>query len=228
VTAKLTELIDGPDNVEVVRDKIATILLEEQAAQQVLAAAATPTPKDPRLWALRVFTEAANPWSQFADVPSQLDATPIVNVSIQRGDYDGRASDVIERQKTDVTYNIDCYGYGVSATDGGSGHTPGDSKASLEAVRAFRLVRRILMAAVYTYLDLRGTVWKRFPLSFEVFNPSEDQRPVQHVVGLRWQLQVAMNEFSPQVKGEIIEQISLTVHRGGTGEIYFNETIPIP
>lgn len=225
MTAQIHELIEGSDAFELVRDKIAAILLEEQANQQSLATADS---QDPRLWALRIFIERSNPWSQFTPSPNQIDAFPIVNVSVARGDVDAHASNTVERQKWTVVYNVDCYGYGVSA-EAGAGHVAGDSKAALEAQRAYRLVRRILMAAHYTYLGLtRGTVWRRFPQDFEVFNLPAEDRPVEHVVGLRFRLAVDFSEFSPQVQGEIMEEINVTLKRASTGEVYLNTKIPVP
>lgn len=225
MTAQITELINTVDATEIVRDKIAVILLEEQAAQQVLATAAL---QDPRLWALKVFTEASNPWSQFSDTPDQLDATPLVNVSIDGGDYDESGSNVVETQRGIVRYNVDVYGYGV-AKDTVDGHTPGDQKSALEALRAYRLVRKILMSGYYPTLALTGTVGKKFPKSFQVFNPAgEDRLPVQHVTGVRLVLEVQLYEQSPQVLAQILEEINVEVRRGETGEIFFTQTTVIP
>lgn len=225
MTAKILELIDKVDVSEVIRDQIAGILVVESANQQVLAAEATPTPKDPRLWALRVFVERSNPWAEYQDAPAQLDATPIVNVSVDSGEYDRSASNVVERQKTAGTFNIDCYGYGISAAAGG-GHDPGDARASLEAQRAYRLVRNILMSGQYTYLGLtRGVVGRRWPLRFQVFKPQAEDHNAIHVIGLRLQLEVTFNEFSPQVQGEPLETISAQLKRAETGEVYLTETL---
>lgn len=224
MTAQIAQLITGSDSAELVRDRIATILLEEQANQQVLA-----PPQDPRLWALRIFTEASNPWEQFQAEPAQLDATPLVNVQLDKIEPDISGSNIVERQKVVGTYNIDVYGYGVSAAAGG-GHVPGDQKAALEVYRAARLVRRILMSSFYTYLgtDLRGTVWKRWVSSIQVFKPSEDRRPVEHVMGARVVFEVTFNEFSPQIHAQILDTIAISVTRTGSGELLFNETIQIP
>jgi hypothetical protein len=61
-----------------------------------------------------------------------------------------------------------------------------------------RLARNIIMAGAYTYLGLRGLVWKRFPQSISMFQPQIENRAVQRVVGARLALQVHFNEFSPQ------------------------------
>ena len=55
----ISALIDKLDNYEIIRDRVALILKEEQASQQLLA---TEAGKDPSLWGLRVFIERSNPW----------------------------------------------------------------------------------------------------------------------------------------------------------------------
>jgi len=216
--ALITELIDKTDNSELVRDQIAAIIAVEAAAQEALATAAG---KDPRLWRLRTFLERSNPWSEFQeDVADQADATPIVNVSFESASADMSASNVVERQKMAGSFNVDCYGYGLSAAEDDGGHVAGDEAAALEAQRAVRLVRNILMAGHYTYLGMRGVVWKRWPQSVTAFQPAIDGRTVQQIVACRLVLQVEYSEFSPQVQGEELELISATVKRAETGEIY--------
>ena len=222
MAAQIPFLIDKQDNFEIVRDKIATILLEEQANQQVLAAAAVD--KDPRLFKLRVFTERTNPWSEWQDAPpNQLDASPVVNITFETTSGD-KSGNVVARQMFDATYNIDCYGYGVSVatTDG---HVAGDAQAAIVSHRAAKLVRNILMSAFYVKLDLPAAtvgVGLRWVSSITSFTPELDARPVQNVIGTRIAFQVKMNEFAPQVEGQPLEQINVTVFRrdGETGEIF--------
>jgi len=222
----ITTLIDKQDTSEIVRDEIAAILVAEVAGQKALALADA---KDPREWELRVFLERNNPWGSFLDPKTeQLDNPPIVNVSLDSVNYEPRASNVIERQKGTGTYHIDCYGYGLSEDDFSAGHTPGDERAALEAQRAVRLVRNILMAGYYTYLGpgLRGTVWKRWMNGVTMFQPQIDNRAVQNIVAARLALQVEFNEFSPQVVGDTIDLVSATVKRQETGEVYFVANYP--
>ena len=210
------ELIDKQDNFEVIRDQIAAILVTEVASQIALASTAgKPNPND---WKLRVFTERANPWEQFLQAPV-VDTSPLVNVWYDNSSFDASASNAFERQKAVAVFNIDCYGYGISADDGAFGHIPGDRAAALEVQKALRLVRNILMAAEYTYLGMRGLVWKRWPQSVTIFQPQLDGQTVQHVVGARLALQVEFNEFSPQVVAETLELISIDVVRAEDGEI---------
>jgi hypothetical protein len=219
----ITTLISTPDASEVIRDRIAEILLTETAAQQVLAANAS---EDPEKWNLRIFLERANPWSEFLDAQEDdLDTTPLVNVSLDNYNIDSSKSNVVSRQKHTAVFHIDCYGFGVSATDGATGHTPGDEAAALEAQRAIRLVRNILMAAEYTYLGLQGTVWHRMLQSVTIFQPTQEQRAVQHVVGARMTFEVGYNEFSPQIEGSPLEIVSAGFKRAENGELFIPEQV---
>lgn len=217
MTAKLTELIVGRDASEVVRDEIAAILAVELAEQQTLAIAEAEDPDD---YNLRVFLERAHPWHEFQDAPDPAQAFPIVNVALESVSYDESGSNTVESQKAQGLYYIDCYGYGVSEDDGGTGHTPGDEMAALEAQRALRLVRRVLMAGPYTYLGLRPMVTKRWPQSVQAFQPQLGTTTVQNVVAVRLALAVTFYEHSPQYVAETLELVSTEVKRSSTGEIF--------
>lgn len=219
MSAKLTALIDRPDNYEVIRDKIAEILLVESAGQQALARADN---RDPDLWKLRVFTERSNPWEEYLGDPQQgprlLDATPLVNIRWAKSEDDEKSSNTVERQKVTGTYEIDCYGCGVSA-DSSEGHLPGDEQAALEAQRAARLVRSILMAGHYAYLGLKGLVWRRWRAGAHALDVPIEQRPARHVQAVRILMRVDFNEFSPQVEGTPLALITVRITRGLTGEV---------
>lgn len=225
LTAQIQTLIDKVDTVELIRDQIGAILFVEQANQQALAIAAS---KDPRLWALRIFTGRSNPWGEFTPPPDQINATPIVNIDFDSDDFDKSASNRIERQKTTASYNIDCYGYGLSANVPSGGHTPGDAQASFEAMRAARLVRNILMSSYYTYLGLQGTAWGRWLPSRQLFQPQADPNriPVEHVVAVRLKLEVEFNELSPQYVAQTLDTLAIGVTRSSDGFLYFEADNP--
>jgi len=211
----IATLIDKQDNAEIIRDQIAAILALESAAQIVLA---TTTGKpDPNDWKLRVFQERANPWEEFPG--RKNDRSPIVNVWWDSSNFEMSASNISERQKSVTTYNIDCYGYGRSADVPAGGHRCGDQDAAEEVQRAVRLVRNILMAAEYTYLGLRGTVWRRWVDTISIFQPQQDNQNAQHIVGARISFQVEFNEFSPQVVPETLDLLSVDVRRTEDNEI---------
>jgi len=208
-------LINKTDTFEAVRNKIAQILANESASQVALAIAdAQPNPDD---WKLRVFTERNNPWEQYDNSPT--DISPIVNVWFDGSSFDPSSSNVMERQKSEGIFNIDCYGYAESESDG-IGHKPGDRESAFELQRCIRLVRNILMSSVYTYLDLRGTVWSRSIRSVKVFQPSIDNRQMQQVTGARISFAVVFNETSPQGdESNTLELVSVDVLRAEDGEI---------
>ena len=211
----IPSLIDKQDNFEIVRDQIAAILATEVASQMALASTAT---KDPELWRLLIFTEASNAYEQYLNNTDIV--TPIVNVWYDNIRFDESASNNFERQKGIATYNIDCYGRGVSKKDTeGSGHTPGDKEAAFECQRAIRLVRNILMAAEYRYLSLQGVVWSRWPQSITMFQPEIDANQAQKVIGARFALRVTFNELAPQVATEVLEQVFVDVKRLSDGQI---------
>lgn len=222
--ASIQTLIDKKDNVELIRDQIAAIILVEQARQQELAAAAD---KDPDLWKLRVFLERSDPWDEFQPGEDGVakDSTPIVNVWWANSDDGEHGSNTVERQRVTGTFHIDVYGYGVSReTD--AGHDSGDETAALEAQRAGRLVRNILMSAHYTYLGMRGVVGRRWRHSAQFFQPAIDGRPLAHVSAMRIALRVDFNEFSPQHVPVPLALISVAVKRIDTGELLFTADYP--
>jgi len=232
-TAAITELIDKLDNFEIVRDQIAAILKVEGDNQVALAAATSG--KDPKLWRFRVFSERSNAWEFFQDGPDNADrgsdddrGIPIVNVALNDIAAALAMGNVVERQQVDATFNVDCYGYGVAESDGNDGHIVADERASLEAQRLARLVRNILMSAQYVYLGLKGVVGRRWVTSLTMFQPQGVSSATQHVVGARLAFTVSLNEYSPQVKGELLELISASVTRATTGEVLFAADYPIP
>lgn len=205
-------LIDKQDNFEIIRDQIAGILALEVASQINLAESFN---KDSSLWDLKIYTERTNPWEQWLN-DGESNNTPLVNVWFDSSTFDTSASNTVKDQKCEGIFNIDCYGYGKS-----QGYESGDELASLEVQRAVRLVRNIIMSANYTYLDLRGTVWARFPQSITMFQP-EKENHVQHIVAARISLRVTFSENSPQITGNPLETVSAKVKRAEDGEIVIN------
>jgi hypothetical protein len=211
--ALITELLDKVDNVEIVRDQIAAILKVELERQGELGLAPVP----------RIFVERSNPWGALVETPAN--ETPIVNVWFDTATFDGMASNIIERQRCDGTFNVDVYAF-ASSSETDAGHAPGDEAAALACQHTMGLVRQILMSAHYTYLGLRGLVWKRWPQTVGIFQPPIDARNAHHVVAGRLALSVQFNEFSPQVEGEPLETLSVEVFRATTGELYLSARYP--
>jgi hypothetical protein len=82
-------------------------------------------------------------------------------------------------------------------------------------------VRNVLMAGAYTYLAMRGTVWRRWPERVQIFQPQMEGRPIQHVIAARLTLNVEFNETSPQVQGQPLELITWKTKRAGDGRVMF-------
>lgn len=223
--AQIQSLIDKVDSVEIVRDQIAGILLVESANQQLLATAAQ---RDSRSWALRVFTEASNPWEQFREAPDPkkaqepADFTPIVNVMFDQVATDRATSSQVNRKWVEGTFQIDCYGYGISAASG-DGQASGDTSASLEAQRAARLVRNILESAHYCSLGLVKLVGDRRIQTIQSFQPTQGGQQTQHVQAVRLTLNCNFSEYSPQYEGAPFEAATMTLTRIPTGEVVITE-----
>lgn len=216
--AQILELITKVDNAEIIRDQIAAILTVELANQGALSGG-LPQP--------RVFIERSNPWGQFL-VTEQPAVQPVINVWWDSSTFDESTSNVVDRQKAEAVYNIDCYGAAPSSDVIAGGHIPADEQAAREAQRAVRLARNILMAGAYTYLGLRGLVWKRFPQTISLFQPQIDNRSAQRVVAARLALQVHFNEFSPQIEPVELELLMIDINRKESGELLLRAQYPTP
>lgn len=203
-------LIDKQDSFEIVRDKIAQILVTETASQMALA---TTAGKDPELWNLKVYRERANPWEAAKAL------TPIVNIWYESLSFDRSGSNSIDRQTADGIFNIDCYGFGKSRDIEGGGHTPGDEEAAFSMQRALRLVRNILMAAEYIRLDLQGLVGERWPMSVTAEQVPTDATTTTRAAAARIAFRVKFNEFSPQISPTVLELITTEVKRLEDGQI---------
>lgn len=209
--SNITQLIDKQDVFEIIRDKIAMILATESAEQVQLAT--TAGKPDPSLWALKVYTERATPWDDYTS--DDL----IVNVWFDTTSVDESASNTVKSQTMRGTFNIDVIGFGVSKPNGGGGQLPGDEQAALNAQRGLRLVRNIIMASSYTYLEMRTIVGQRMPQSISSFQPQLNSKPTDHAVGTRLALGVRYEEFSPQYEPAILQELAVEIQRAEDGRV---------
>lgn len=212
----IDELLTRRDNVQIVRDQIAAILKVELANQLVLG---LPPPVP------RVFIERSRPWGALVETPERL--APIINVWFDTASFEGRASNIVERQRADATFNVDCYAF-AGSTETVEGHTPSDEAAALACQDTLRLVRQILMSAHYTYLGMQGVVGKRWIQTLSMMAPPIEQRAKFQVIAGRLALLVWLNEFSPQVEGEVLETLAVEVKRHATGEVLLLAQYPSP
>jgi hypothetical protein len=204
-------LIDRPDNFEVVRDKIAQILANETAAQQALAALAA---KDETLWAFTVLTERAEPIDRWQESGATRNEEPAVVVWYDSDVTDGNASNPVSRQTHVGQFNIDCYAPGYDEDT-----IKADENAARNAQRIMRLVRSILMAAEYTYLELRGIVGRRRISNRQMFSPRLDNNATPQIIAGRLVLEVRFDEAAPQVSAEVLEFIAVDIKRAEDGSV---------
>ncbi len=210
MAALLTTLIDKQDNSELVRNKVAQILADEIAAQFILAAGEA----DPSLWDFDVFLERSNPWELLHDVNGKTTGeTRLVNVWLDNSVFvDG---DIVNRQQPTTTINIDCMSTKAALNKVSGGIlTPADEAASLDAENVARLVRNILMSAIYMNLQMKGIVGKRWISRMQKFQPDRDDQPAVNSMGYRVTLEVSHNEFSPQEAGVSLDLIVTEIERG--------------
>lgn len=211
-------LIDKQDSSEQIRDRIATILKAESIRQVQLAVDAGRT--DSTNWDMKVYVERANPWNEFID--NKKDQPPIINVWFSSSGTDKSASNSVDRQKWNGTFNIDCYGHGVAQATT-EGHLAGDKLAALTSQRAVRLCRNILMSQENLYLgypsDPQRFVWHRWVSAITSFQPSLDGDQANQVLGSRLVLNVEYNELAPEHEDfNTIEYVSIAVDND-TGEV---------
>lgn len=214
----LQQLIDKKDNFELVRDQIAIILATEVTNQKSLATAGG---KNPALWDFKVYLERSNPLDNYS---SESDLTPVVAVSYYNSVFDGTKGDGTETQACTAQFNIDCYAIGKSG-DSGTGQVNGDQVANESVQRIVRLVRNILEAPEYRWLNLRGTVGKRKISKIEVQQASKQERDVTlNVAVATLALTVDMIETSPQYIGQPLEYTNVNIDANGLVQIDFNYT----
>lgn len=208
----ISVLIDKQDSFEIVRDKIAQILVAETVLQKAKAVLAN---KNSSLWALNVYIERSDAIEQYSS--QSFDITPIVNVSYESGEFPQSKGDTGEQQTHEATFNIDCYGAGMSE-DTQSGQLCADEQAAKNAQRALRLVRNIIMSSEYRYLGLRGTVGRRWPLSIKSLAPADMEASIRIVV-MRLQLRVSFIENSPQYTPVTLLETNVNFKRQENGQI---------
>lgn len=225
--------IVGDQNLVVVRDQIAAILLANFNNQRLLAEA---DHDDPKPYDLRVFLERSDCRGEFTsrdeDEPTasaKRDRRSIISISADGTSYDKKRSSPSERRQADGIYLLDFYSMGISQ-DSSDGFVPGDKAAVNEVLRVFGLADRILAADVNVSLGMLGVVGTAWMHKFNMMELSSDDRDrpqVERVAVGRAELHVSFNEFSPQYQAQPLELISAAVLRKETGEIYFKTNPPL-
>jgi hypothetical protein len=194
--SKIDFLLAKNDNIELIRNQIAGILKIETENQYSLAVKQGAA--DSRDYKIGVFVERARPWELTGNSENK-NPFPLINVSLSG--YNGEAGSAQSEKKYKATFYIDCYGCGnLNNTSGDD-----DSLATIRAWKTARIARNILMSSYYTYLGLRGTVFKRGILSIQTGNPSNMPESAVAVITCRISFVVDFSEKSPQEGGVLFE-----------------------
>lgn len=159
-----------PDNIEIIRDQIAALLLLDFEKQFELAIEANdPNAAD---YDVDVFVENDDPLQYTDDESEDSNPFPCVNVLLDSTDTD-RGSASVNKTAMTAQFFIDCYATGNTSSSADFG-----TKAALKAWKTARLVRRILRAESNTYLRLRGVVGK-VSFKFQSGEPNNVQSAIR-------------------------------------------------
>jgi hypothetical protein len=199
-------LIAEPDVAEIVRDQVAAILsLELQNQYQLAVAAEVPRPLD---YKIKVYVENERPY----DSVNAEDLLSFINITIPKIDIP-RGNSRLGDQKEAALFHIHCAACGNT-----SGTFRDDKSASLRAWRVMRLVRRIVMADVYTYLGMRKTVGQRHIFLMEAGSPPASDKNALAYKVIRASLEVSFVERSIEAPSVTLEGIDYEVEPE-TGEV---------
>lgn len=221
---KIEKLIENRDIYEIVRDKIAFILIEERDKQIALATAAA---KDATKWDYDVYIERTNALDITEDDTGIILQKPRVNVV-----FDGfnvtSGSNASGSQQLTAKFNIDVYGH-IQATwdETTKSAVHSDTASSMSCHHVSGLVRKILMYSAYQYLGLEGTVLSRMITGSQMFVPSPSENMAnQNIVAQRLMLEVLYNENT--IENDLITLetnfAGMTVNENGLIELQYDYT----
>lgn len=196
-------LITSPDSFEVIGETIYNILKTEIANQVNLATLAG-QPYDPEDYRLRVYYEQANKMDQLAD-DEIADKAPIVNLYYEDSTTDLEASTYTIGQNVNSIFIIDIGAVGQTKLVTG-GHEAGEKNAALNAKRAARLVRNILMHAENKHLLIPTIVGRRYVQELNSFVPDQN-KPANPIHGMSFRFAVDHKETITTQEYGAIEQI---------------------
>ena len=156
-------LLDSQDNIEIIRDQIAALLVVDLQNQYQLATEAQRT--DAQDYKVAVYLEHSDPFQLIDTNTPNANPFPLVNITVDSSDGSSGTGSVGKMAMTGKVF-LDVYATGNGATaDMGN-------KAALRAWKTARLIRRILRAESNTYLGLRGVVGK-VSWNFQAFDPGD-------------------------------------------------------
>lgn len=200
MSAKIEALILTQDVVEVVRDRIAAILAIECANQAQLALDSL-SEAEARDYKISVYVENERPWESGV---SGAAMEPAVNVSVSQTAED--ASGSVRTGRFIGTYHIDSYGFSAGVDNGLD-----DRVATMQVWKVARVIRNILAAEEYTYLELRGVVGWRRNRGIKAGKPGNLAESAFAVSMTRMTLDVSFEETAPEISGVELEAIGVRI-----------------
>jgi hypothetical protein len=195
----ITALIEGKDNIEVLRDQIAAILSLELQNQKRMAEEAGR--EDAAQYAVRVFVENSRPYEAWdKKSPVRLMNVVLPKASLVSGGRTGS-------QKEGAVFWVDCASTGNDAASQWN-----EKSAVCRAWAVCRLARNILMSDAYLYLGLRGVVGSRAVTAMEAGTPqSGDMGEAVQFAVVRLTLEVQFAERYVEQEGPPIEGIDFEI-----------------
>jgi hypothetical protein len=202
----ITELLDKPDNIEKIRDRIALILKMECANQYEKA-------QELHLenagdYAIGVYLEHSRPW-QLTENSQGKNPFPLANVQALGYKRDIEAGgETVNRKKYIAEFAIDCYANGVPDHP----EYGDDTDSTIRAWRLAGIIRKILMSGFYTYLGMRDVVRRREISETQTGSPTDrtgniDESAISVTI-CRILISVWFHEESPQAAVAEFEGIS--------------------
>lgn len=209
--AQIQKLLNGQDNVEKIRDRIAFILKTELKNQYELAV--KDDLKNAKDFDAKVFLENDRPW-EFTENESDKNPFPLVNVClVETKRAEGKAGSAIGRKKYTASFSVDCYACGNYEQNGRD-----DELSTIRAWTLARIVRNILMSGFYAYLGMRGVVLERDLSGIKTGSPNDIENSAIAVTIARLDFSVSFYEDAPQGEGVEFEGIDFNL-LSKTGEV---------
>ena len=200
----VNELLNEPDNIEIIREQIGAILHKEAANQYRLAQEAGDAAKED--YNIKVYLENETPLALLTDDDTKKFS--YVNVTLDGTDIQSGSTKNSDKMMKAVFW-IDCYNHGNFSGDGLTGRS-----ANIAAWKTARIIRNILCASDYTYLKLRGIVGSREVVKMQTGKPKLQNSAVNISI-CRITLEVTYDEQSPGVQSAMCERIDIAVDDDG-------------
>lgn len=200
----INELLSKPDNVEIIREQIAAILLLETRRQYKLATESGDASKED--YNIKIFLEQEMPFA----LQTNADANkfPLVNITLDGANIQSGSTKTADKTMKAV-FLIDCYNHGNAQGDGLTGRS-----ANVAVWKTARIIRNILCASDYTYLHLRGIVGGREVTKMQSGKPRLQDSAVTVSI-CRITLEVTYDEQSPEVTGVDCEPMTVAIDVNG-------------